>query len=509
LRSKVINLTFFLCACFLAVSRFYAHREFSLNWDAPIFFDGAWRVYSGELPHHDFSSPIGPVTFMIGAIGMALSTPTVAGINLGIVLFSLSLTLLSIYMVSKSQVAGANKYLAIIVMASFVFMPRMLSSRDNWAYTGYYNLIGYACIFIIIVYCYIYKYTDEELNLEDSNILLSFILAMTAYIKITYFVVGLGITAIYFFNKKNNILIKFILNLAIFFLCFGVLIGFDYFSMFRDFFIAFEARKAMPLLLNYGNLLKFFTNNNLLGLYALCAVSTVFFVRNRKKELIFLCFFLCMSEYFLCATIMQPLDPILIFFLCTIIIIYIGEEFLQNERKHEYLYIFGIIPCCFFLIVTLTDFIFTNTATLVHSWPKYLKNKPSFSIRKDQEYLLRNFDEPGSKYIREGDNIISVGRNDIFSFLYKLKHNTNNSLLYWHEGVTFNAEIIKKNQYFREKEIFGGVNKVLLYSGIHESSTAEFLRAYSFYLSNNYEIIFHDSSLTILKSRDSFSKAQD
>lgn len=55
------------------------------NWDNAILIDGSYRVFQGRRPHHDFSTPIGPLYFVIGAAGMWLSTPTIAGIFLGII----------------------------------------------------------------------------------------------------------------------------------------------------------------------------------------------------------------------------------------------------------------------------------------------------------------------------------------------------------------------------------------------------------------------------------------
>ena len=65
-----------------------------VGWDAPIFFDGAYRIYLGQTIHNDFSSATGLLSLFPGAVGMKIFGPNLLGYNFGVSLFSLTLTLI-------------------------------------------------------------------------------------------------------------------------------------------------------------------------------------------------------------------------------------------------------------------------------------------------------------------------------------------------------------------------------------------------------------------------------
>ena len=65
-----------------------------VNWDAPIYFDGAYRIYLGQTIHNDFSSATGLLSLFPGAVGMKIFGPNLLGYNFGVSLFSLTLTLI-------------------------------------------------------------------------------------------------------------------------------------------------------------------------------------------------------------------------------------------------------------------------------------------------------------------------------------------------------------------------------------------------------------------------------
>src|SRR3954447_15018475 len=51
--------------------------------DVFIFLDGGWRILHGQRPHVDFFSGIGPVTYLINALGLVLAGMRPAGLGVG------------------------------------------------------------------------------------------------------------------------------------------------------------------------------------------------------------------------------------------------------------------------------------------------------------------------------------------------------------------------------------------------------------------------------------------
>lgn len=48
--------------------------------DFSYIIDGSWRVANGQIPHLDFFTPLGPVIFLVGGLGMQLAGPCVSSI---------------------------------------------------------------------------------------------------------------------------------------------------------------------------------------------------------------------------------------------------------------------------------------------------------------------------------------------------------------------------------------------------------------------------------------------
>ncbi|TPK92604.1 hypothetical protein [Mesorhizobium sp. B2-4-17] len=56
-------------------------------WDIFILLDGGWRILSGQVPHHDFYTPVGPLVYWLSALGMYVAGPSLKGIACGILIF--------------------------------------------------------------------------------------------------------------------------------------------------------------------------------------------------------------------------------------------------------------------------------------------------------------------------------------------------------------------------------------------------------------------------------------
>jgi hypothetical protein len=97
---KLFRWSTFAFIVFLLCLRYLVSEDISLNWDAPIFIQGSYLVYLNQIPNVDFSTPLGPVMFLIGGLGMKLTTPTIIGMNVGMIIFS-TIVLIATFFYSK------------------------------------------------------------------------------------------------------------------------------------------------------------------------------------------------------------------------------------------------------------------------------------------------------------------------------------------------------------------------------------------------------------------------
>ncbi|HZY98708.1 MAG TPA: hypothetical protein VFE36_03975 [Candidatus Baltobacteraceae bacterium] len=121
--------------------------------DAFFLLGNAYRVAGGQIPHVDFSSPWGPVIFLIEATGLHLSGMRPNGLGYSNALFG-SLIAIWAFFVARARwspavgcVAGV--YTLLLIVAPFVLggYPR------DFSYAMIYNRYGYALLGIVLLEC--------------------------------------------------------------------------------------------------------------------------------------------------------------------------------------------------------------------------------------------------------------------------------------------------------------------------------------------------------------------
>jgi hypothetical protein len=119
--------------------------------DLMIFLDGAHRIVSGQVPHVDFHTPMGPLTNLLPAAGYLLTGSLGAAMPLGVGLLILILApVMALLLVSRLRPALALPmavYLALILAApaNLGEPPQVLS------FAMFYNRIGWAALALLLV----------------------------------------------------------------------------------------------------------------------------------------------------------------------------------------------------------------------------------------------------------------------------------------------------------------------------------------------------------------------
>jgi hypothetical protein len=159
-----------------------------LNWDAPILIDGAYRVFLNQKPHVDFSTPLGPIIFIVGAIGMKATTPTIVGMHIGYILFGITILLAS-YAFTRHLRPYVIAFLLLLV-ASMVFTPRILSYQTyNFGYTGIYNAFGFALFFLLSLATFA-NFRPASPRSVTKGFSVGLILVVLGFLKITFGLAG-------------------------------------------------------------------------------------------------------------------------------------------------------------------------------------------------------------------------------------------------------------------------------------------------------------------------------
>jgi len=127
------------------------HRAHRYAEDTFLFLDGGWRVLEGQRPYVDFYSSLGPVTYLLVALGFRLSGTGPAGIDYG---FTAACLLLGIWawLVFRSRSEAPTACLLALFVVLIGISPHALGSRpDMLTYASIYNRFGYALVILVLV----------------------------------------------------------------------------------------------------------------------------------------------------------------------------------------------------------------------------------------------------------------------------------------------------------------------------------------------------------------------
>jgi len=218
------------------------------NWDNAILIDGSYRVFLGQKPHHDFSTPIGPIYFAIGALGMLLTSPTIAGIDFGIVVFGIALLGICSYVFRGMSKGSMGLFL--LVLGSYLFTGRMLHADNPAAggYTGLYNLYGYSLFFIASTYLYVFDnhHGQKPAKTEKiDGIFIAFLLILALFIKNIFGICMIVLISIFRFkSSQKKFYISFFLAVASYSFLIFAWLNFDIQSIIRDQVFVISSRLA-------------------------------------------------------------------------------------------------------------------------------------------------------------------------------------------------------------------------------------------------------------------------
>ena len=125
-------------------TRRYGHDIF-------FFLGNGWRVINGQRPHLDFTSPWGPVSFLVSALGLTISRHSVDGIGYGNAIVALIVGSWSFFL-GKNRLASSPRIILSFFLAALVAAPYSLGNPAfSSSHAMLYNRYGYALLGLILL----------------------------------------------------------------------------------------------------------------------------------------------------------------------------------------------------------------------------------------------------------------------------------------------------------------------------------------------------------------------
>lgn len=239
-------------------------------WDVFILLDGAWRILEGQIPHTDFYNPIGPLAYILIAIGMRLGGEGLAGQVYG---GTILLLLAGGWAVALSyrKLPPVLGFLFVIFIASLIVAPRALGFDPvHTTYAMVYNRCGWAILSLLSIQLLI---GDEVTHRRDGVVDAAaggVLLGLLLLCKINFFLVGVGVFCLGLILRPElrRWGVLSIASLAAIWLVFKGLYGISLVDYLRDVALAAKAQDPGERL---GKLRAFARN----GLKAMALLSVV------------------------------------------------------------------------------------------------------------------------------------------------------------------------------------------------------------------------------------------
>jgi hypothetical protein len=485
-------ITLALSLIYIGLSRLSIIDLIQINWDAPILIDGSYRLFLGQSAHDDFSTPVGPLNFLPGALGMSLSGQSILGLNTGIVVFGLLLPLLFVRKLIPSLGYFASYFYGISV-ALLLMSPATLKWGGYFSYTSPYNSWAYAILSFTLLssvlglHQALFRNQSEKVNFFNP-FTVGVATACLLYIKFPFFIVSFGVTLVAICIDTNRVsnLRKLFVGCLISIALIHILLDFSFTAMIRDFGMMLSSRVSGADEFVSG-IVKYLQLNIIVLLVV--ASSSLILSRFLAKERIFI---LSLTILIICIdislqlTIQQEPELVLPAFITFIIWSWQRDNLAMNSLPKLLRITLGVV--CFIPISLLiysngAEFISKSAARVIAlDFASTSTNVPIESVYPEE----RELDEKISKLINKNTKLLVVGCNDVYSFKYGLEH-SESGLLFWHKGVTFATESLQKNSYFSEATIFKDVNLIVAsYSCPHGDSAREFSAHYTPFLESEF-----------------------
>src|ERR1035437_3488367 len=163
--------------------------------DILFFADNAWRVLWGQRPHVDYSSGLGPVTYLLSGLGSKLAGGSLKGLGYGNAIAGIAIGVWA-YVLLVRRVSGLVAVAGGAMLCLLALAPVQLGENFRLSTIAMsYNRQGYALLGLLIVESFPLRHEEPERGLGGA-LSTGALCAILLFLKANYFLVGLVLAAI-------------------------------------------------------------------------------------------------------------------------------------------------------------------------------------------------------------------------------------------------------------------------------------------------------------------------
>ncbi|MGV7227610.1 MAG: hypothetical protein ACQ9IQ_03020 [Nitrospirales bacterium] len=383
-----------------------------MTHDTFIFLDGAYRLANGQIPHIDFHTPLGYLTYLLPYFGLKISANFAGAMEMATFIAAIFMTLAAIQVLS-TRYSSSSSIVSLVLLILIVVVPMNVGETPtNVTHAMFYNRFGWAAITILFLFFIEPVQKSKILSLTDV-VAISGILLFLFYTKITYFVAGLAFIPIMAMGSHYNRLVamKAFAAMCIGILSVELLFGFTI-PYLHDIIMTIDSSGTIR-----KGLLKSLYKNNLQYLLVGLTSLIVFWFRGlRFSEYVYILFVAAMGIAIINQNAQHYGIP------CLLAIILWAHETTRRETSKERKEVHrsaGLVPVKFVILVLLFIFVSQPIIKRVHGMSAY-------RIKKSQiEYAhvdaLRGI-RIGEKESLLGEVLNGDNRHELFFKLRDLNH---------------------------------------------------------------------------------------
>jgi hypothetical protein len=237
-----VLLAIILCICLrigIVPMRSYVH-------DVVSFADNAWRLLWGQRPHVDYSSGLGPVTYLLWALGIKVAGGNLNGLGYGIAFGGIAIGIWA-YVLLVRRVSGWLAVAGAAMLCLLALAPVQLGESFRLsAIAMSYNREGYALLGVLIVESFPLR-PEAPARTLGGALSTGAVCAILLFLKVNYFLVGLVLAAVSLVwsgRLERRRLFGLAAGFAVVALAFLAYLRFDLGAMLADLRMAADARSG-------------------------------------------------------------------------------------------------------------------------------------------------------------------------------------------------------------------------------------------------------------------------
>ena len=168
--------------------------------DLFIFLDGAYRIWSGQVPNVDFHSSLGPLAFYLPAAGYGLTGSMGAAMPIGMGIATLLFALVAAEIISSRMRPTVGLPLAVFLLLVAAAPTNPGERVGELSFAMFYNRMGWVSLSLLLV-MYLPSSSRRARGIPVDAACAAFLVLLMLYTKITYGLVELAFVIFMLCNR--------------------------------------------------------------------------------------------------------------------------------------------------------------------------------------------------------------------------------------------------------------------------------------------------------------------